>query len=199
MQALTSVAYHTTAFQGNQAYFKGIRIDGWIRNASNYQCVVNMWIVTNKTKDSLDISSATQAATTPIFYNPTTGMEIAYNSIPKFYQRHPKLHPKSGVSIVKKMKFILNSSQRGEGAAGAAGEVLHADMADGSDDVNFRMYLPINKTIKKLVTQTTDNVATIFQKEYAIWIMAEPMPHDLEFAGTTGPVVSLSCITYFRD
>lgn len=197
--ALTATAAQTAAFQGNQAYFKGIRVDGWIRNASQYQAIVHLWVVTNNSKDTTDISSTVGAAVSPIFYNPTTGMEVAYNNIPKFYQRHPKLHPKAGVKIVKRMKFILNTTRRGEGAAVANGEAPHSDMADGSDDVNFRFYMPLNKTIKKIASQTTENVATIFQKEYAIWMMAEPLPHDVEFGTGSVPICSLACITYFRD
>jgi hypothetical protein len=202
VQGPTTEANNVGTFSGKEVYFKGIRMRAYIRNPTQYAVRLTLEIVSNKiTTGAVNMADDTAVNAATIWHNPIDGKETSYTNIPNLFQLTATRQKNSLVNLHKKIVRVLHPSQRGEGATTATAEAFtSAADADLRDQTWIDFYLPINRKIKKRADQVTLGIASIFEKDYALWIRAEPLHEEVNFVSTAvAPLITFTAITYFRD
>jgi hypothetical protein len=180
--------------KGRSFFAKGIRVKGYIHNASQIPAVCKMWIVQSKTAQAPvlnDILNANQR----LFWNPITGSSNTYTSLPPLWQVNPKLAPGGSFKALKQMTLKMNSSRRDEGTP-VDGQAFASE--DTSDTVHFDIYVPLNRTFTMDGTSGAENTVAVLSRQIYIMCIANPHAIDLQF-GTVFPRLTYQSIMYYRD
>jgi len=202
VQGQTSEVNALTSFSGKEIYMRGMRMRCFLRNPTQYAVRYTLEIVHNKVATGAQVDMANDAAVNAatFWHNPIDGKETSYANIPNLFQLTASRQKDSNVVTRKRMVVVLHASQRGEGAPVTTGEAFQAAPdADMRDQAWLDFYVPINRKIKKRQDQVTLGVPAIFETDYALWVRAEPMHEDVNFAALLTPQIAFTSICYFRD